>query len=962
MKETGNKKIHGGTNTVQAVAHGETGFGINQTLKFGRLRKFILLILPVIAFVIGITLFTLHTLSAFSIKYDEEHMAMELTGILMHYDEILTMSAEMAASTGDLKWEERYRTYEPGLDAAINEVRTLYPEIFKETIAQTKDANIELVEIENAAFKLVREGNNKAASKLLDNDRYEKQKQLYKNGIIRFEKLIQQQATVNLAKARHIMLEAVVVKVIITACIIVLYLTIIAMHKLLLKHRQVEKSLQISEQRYRNLFESMDEGFALCEMIYNKVGKGIDFRYLDVNPAFAKQTGLTTEKILGRKITEVIPGIEPFWIEAFDRVIKTGISERLCHNVTELERQYEVYAWRAEAGRFAIVFSDVTERKMAEQRLKENEARLAVLFESNPTGLVLIEKESRKIVQINSAAAKMIGLSKENIVGKICHGFICPAERNSCPICDLGQKVDRSERILKNSDGEQIPILKTVEKIMLDGKEYLLESFIDITDRKKAAEAILKAKNEWEDTFNSINDVVTIHDKDLNIVRANKAALTTFGLSAQELIGKKCFQVYHHKNCPPEGCPSCMINKTGKSITREYYEPALDCYVEVKAYPRFDDKNNIIGIIHVAKDITELKKTEQELKNLARFPSENPFPVLRLSKEGIILYSNNPGMILLNNWGRDIKETIPLDRQKIIEDVLAGGQTKIEEIEFPGKVFSFATVPIMEEGYANMYGCDITMQKQAEQTLENLNKHLKATVEKLTIANRELRNFAHIIAHDLKTPLRGIGALTEFLFADYTDKFDEEGQKSVNLLIDRVNNMYAQIDYILKYSEIGREVIRKENVDLNVLIREVIGYITIPENIKVVIDNNLPSIVCERTHLTQIFKHLINNAINYMDKPSGLITISYSQSNVSWKFSVADNGPGIENKYFEKIFQIFQTLATSDEKKRTGIGLAVVKKIIEIYGGRIWIESTKGQGATFLFTLPKQKQEVFANE
>ena len=131
--------------------------------------------------------------------------------------------------------------------------------------------------------------------------------------------------------------------------------------------KQTEEALRERDERLRNIFESMDEGFALCEMIYDSTGKAVDFRYLEANPAFASQTGLPVEKVTGRTVRELIPGIEPVWIETYARVVATGNSEKIENDVAELNKYYEVHAWRAGPGRFAVVFHDVTATKKAKR-------------------------------------------------------------------------------------------------------------------------------------------------------------------------------------------------------------------------------------------------------------------------------------------------------------------------------------------------------------------------------------------------------------------------------------------------------------------------------------------------------------------------------------------------------------------------------------------------------------------
>jgi signal transduction histidine kinase len=147
-------------------------------------------------------------------------------------------------------------------------------------------------------------------------------------------------------------------------------------------------------------------------------------------------------------------------------------------------------------------------------------------------------------------------------------------------------------------------------------------------------------------------------------------------------------------------------------------------------------------------------------------------------------------------------------------------------------------------------------------------------------------------------------------------------------------------------------------VDLDKFIPEVIDILVPPKNIAITIENKMPIIECEETHVIQLFQNLLSNAIKYMDKPQGQIKVGCVEQDDFWQFSVADNGPGIEEKYFEKIFKMFQVLSVSEEVRGTGVGLTIVKKIVELQGGKIWVESKLGKGSTFFFTLPKQRVGV----
>ncbi|MEC4886496.1 MAG: ATP-binding protein [Scytonema sp. PMC 1070.18] len=240
---------------------------------------------------------------------------------------------------------------------------------------------------------------------------------------------------------------------------------------------------------------------------------------------------------------------------------------------------------------------------------------------------------------------------------------------------------------------------------------------------------------------------------------------------------------------------------------------------------------------------------------------------------------------------------------------------------------------------------------QRQRSQERMAKLLK----ELESANKELNDFAYVVSHDLKAPLRGIGSLSEWLLEDYGDKFDEQGQEFMHLLLRRVQKMQNLIDGILQYSRIGRIREESKQVDLNELVPNVIDLFQPLENIQIEIARKLPIITCEKIRIEQVFQNLLSNAIKYIDKPQGKIVINCQEESDYWQFSVTDNGVGIEIEHFTRIFKIFQKLSNDKDSDSTGIGLALVKKIVEIYEGNVWVKSEFGQGSTFFFTLKKYK-------
>jgi signal transduction histidine kinase len=247
---------------------------------------------------------------------------------------------------------------------------------------------------------------------------------------------------------------------------------------------------------------------------------------------------------------------------------------------------------------------------------------------------------------------------------------------------------------------------------------------------------------------------------------------------------------------------------------------------------------------------------------------------------------------------------------------------------------------------------------QLEQMVKERTAKQTELITKIDNINKELKDFASIVSHDLKAPLRGIKSLATWILDDCSDKLSEQGKEQMNLLLDRVERMYTLIDAVLQYSKAGRTEEKIVQVNLNDFIPEIIAMLVPPENISITIENTMPVIECAETHVMQVFQNLLSNAIKYMDKPKGQIKIGCVEEDCFWKFSVTDNGPGIEEKHFENIFKMFQALSVSEEFEGTGVGLTIAKKIVELYGGKIWVESKIGKGSTFFFTLPKQETGV----
>ncbi len=222
----------------------------------------------------------------------------------------------------------------------------------------------------------------------------------------------------------------------------------------------------------------------------------------------------------------------------------------------------------------------------------------------------------------------------------------------------------------------------------------------------------------------------------------------------------------------------------------------------------------------------------------------------------------------------------------------------------------------------------------------------------------ELRNFVYIIAHDMKTPLRGISSLATWLSDDYRDALDEQGCEYLEKLIIRAKRMHYLIDGTLQYLRVGREKPEPRRLESDIVLRKVIDFLSPPDAIAITIQESLPVVVYDPGHLEKVFDKLIANAIQHLNKPEGEIVVSCAAKGGVWEFCIRDDGVGIEEKHFERIFKIFQSLKPRSEGKSIGVGLSLVKKIVEHNNGEVRVESTVGQGSAFFFTIPRKPDEA----
>ncbi|MFK7775728.1 MAG: PAS domain S-box protein [Saprospiraceae bacterium] len=376
--------------------------------------------------------------------------------------------------------------------------------------------------------------------------------------------------------------------------------------------------------------------------------------------------------------------------------------------------------------------------------------------------------------------------------------------------------------------------------------------------------------------------------------------------------------------------------------------------------PILNEKSNVIGVTVFGKEITDLQNTKQKYRNLFE---EIYDAIVVVNQDGIMIDCNNAAQELL---GYSKEELCKLQIKDIVHpDDFENSKKYLQKLITDGYYSNYQGRTITKNGdikyiqvnsnaiYENgkMVGSrdivrDISQLKKDE---ENRNQLFTQLAE----VNKELKDFAYIVSHDLKAPLRAIKNISTWLSEDYADKIDDLGRQQLQLLNNRVNRMHLFINGIFEYTKVGRIKETKEIVAMEKIIQNAELMLNLKENVEIKILKKLPEIYCEKIKLEQVFQNLISNAIKYNDKNICTIEIDYEELESHYLIKIKDNGRGIEEKNFERIFQIFQTLQSKDDFESTGIGLSIVKRIVQLHGGEINVKSRLGEYAIFEFTLKK---------
>jgi len=425
-----------------------------------------------------------------------------------------------------------------------------------------------------------------------------------------------------------------------------------------------------------------------------------------------------------------------------------------------------------------------------------------------------------------------------------------------------------------------------------------------------------------------------------------------------------------------------IVNETQKTLVvskmnhRIVLKDGTIKHVTSESKFNIDSTGKPIGIYGIVHDITERKKAEESLRQsetnlLAIFENTNTGFLLLDTLFNIISFNNQINHFAKILFGFELQGKQNLislllpERQKEFAGMFSAvikGNNINNETSYPltdGSIiwYHLSGNCVLDTNGKAVGIClainDITEKKEAEQKLEQQNKEL-------AISNTELEQFAYVASHDLQEPLRMVSSFLNLLEKRMDGQLDETNRQYIDFAVDGTRRMKSLIMALLEYSRVGTNKEDFAPVDLN----EVVQYVTnvLDENIKkntaLITFKFLPVITANKTLITHLFLNLVNNALKYHGDKEPVIEIGSTEDKDWYIFYVKDNGIGIDPKFFDKIFIIFQRLHNKSEYSGTGIGLAICKKIVEIHKGKIWVESEPGKGSTFYFSIPETKHNA----
>ncbi len=647
---------------------------------------------------------------------------------------------------------------------------------------------------------------------------------------------------------------------------------------------------------YHKLFEMMDDGVAVCELVRDELGRPTDYLVLEVNRAFENHTGLSPSKAAGRKRSEFISIPNEHFLGVAAQIIASDRPDRLDHYNEGLDRWFSIGVFPLGGDRFVQLFHDITERKRAEVALRESEKLSTALNQIN--SYINSTLDPDEIMQwVLEAGTMALGAESSLINGREGDHWVAQFVHNFPPSILGHPKTDEESPV-------SMLVLKERNAVAID--DAYNDPRVDRQNMKAyGARSVLVAPIIVR------NEVIGIiafyhHSKQVRFSQAQNDF--AYKLSASLSLAMENARLYGTLSESMAKYRGLFENIQELAAIYEYVEDSSGKLIDAKlleANPLWlkangADPRNVQG------------------KNLSELFSDEFF-----------------GNVLLTI--RQLKET---------------GEPIVLERPFPpeGPESRSSFFPLDEDHFV-VTALDISIIKKAQREAEEY-------ARKLERSNIELQSFAYLASHDLQEPLRMVISYLSLLDRRYKEELDPQAKEYINHAVEGGTRMRQLIDDLLEYSRIESKAKAFAPANMGEIVDSTIKLLQVPidDSKADICIEPMPMVMADESQMQQVMQNLLSNALKFKGPERPIIHISAREGRREWTFSVKDNGIGLDGEYADRIFQMFQRLHNQDQYPGTGVGLAIVKKIVERHGGRIWVESEEGKGAAFFFTIPNARK------
>ena len=689
-----------------------------------------------------------------------------------------------------------------------------------------------------------------------------------------------------------------------------------------------------------------------------------------------------------------------------------------------------------------VTFSDITARKQAEEALRESEERFRTLVELAPDIIYRLDEEGR--ILFISPTVRQLGYQPEDLLGTKLEEIVFSEDQPQVPHAFVERRI--GERAMKNlelrlsaKDGQprdySLSLLTfsfcsrgvwniSDDQIKAPEKEFLFTQGIarDISDLKRTQEALIQAKEEWERTFDAVPDLIAIMDLNHHITKANRAMVTRLGAHMEQIIGSPCYTIVHHQDHSSQVCPYNLLLADGQEHSVEVYEENLGGFFIVTVSPLQDSAGKMVGVVHVARDISERKRAEELLAWQTRVdaglvqlsaellvePSVEEISALVLkearqltdSPNGFVGYLDpQTGYLVCPTLTRDMRKGCQIQAGEVIFKDFRGlwgwvlNQRRPLLTNTPDSdprsmgvpqghvtISRFLSAPALlgnelvgQVALANASrdytDQDLTVVKRlADLFALAIQRHrtemaLQAASDAAEAANRAKSDFLSSMSHELRTPMNAIIGFSEILQDQHFGSLNEKQSRQINHIQTSSRHLLSLINDILDLSKVesGKMTLELTTVAVADLIQNSLVMIkekalTHQLHLETDLAPDLADLrmVADERKLRQIMFNLLANAAKYTPD-GGEIKVTAKKEAENLVVSVADTGIGIALEDQERTFEAFEQVDSSYTRQQegTGLGLALTRRMVEIHGGRIWVESAgKDQGSTFIFIIP----------